>query len=641
MKLRQSVPKYFEEDIYYFNIGNHQQAYDFLGSHPRQEDSVEGVQFSVWAPNAHRVYVSGDFNDWQLTELYPQSGGVWSAFVPEARPGDHYKYGIDHGNGYIHYKIDPFAKRFEEPPSDASIVNELPDFQWQDNQWMKNRRKSNMYEEPLNIYEVHPTSWKQHEDGSYYDFDDLTKELIPYVKKMGYTHIEFMPIMDHPLDMSWGYQLTGYYAISARYGSMDQFMNFVNTAHQEGVGVMLDWVPGHYSRNDNALAYFDGTPTFEYSDQNRADNVQWGALNFDLGKNQVQSFLISNALYWLREFHIDGIRVDAVSNILYLDFDQGDWMPNKYGDNRNLEGIEFLKKLNTSVHNEFPQAIMMAEESTNFPKITHPVEEDGLGFNFKWNMGWMNDTLEFFEMDSLLRPDNLNLITFVFMYQYDEKFILPLSHDEVVHGKDSLLGKMPGDRYNQFANLRTLQGYMLAQPGKKLNFMGNELGQFLEWRFSEGLEWVDLEREFNTEYQRFIRAINQFALENKAMYELDHDPQGLQILDANNYNEAVLTFIRRSKTEEDFVIVVCNFTPVERTTYPMGVPYEGTYQVVLNSEDIEFGGTWEEPHPLLVSEEEGFNHQPYRVELTVPAMSVLYIKPYKIDTTATKGKETE
>lgn len=620
------VVERLQENIYYFNEGNHYSAYEFLGS----KREADGFRFSVWAPNAHAVYVQGDFNGWTNWAMERLEGGVWSLFVDGAQEGQCYKYGIDHGNGHVEYKMDPFGFRFEIAPKDATIIQEMGDYEWNDQTWLRSRSQKNLYEMPIQIYEVHTTSWKQHPDGRPYSFDELADDLVPYVKEMGYTHIEFMPIMDHPLDASWGYQITGYYAICGRYGDFAGFKRFVDRAHQAGIGVLMDWVPGHFCRNAYALPYFDGTPTFEYQDPNRANNVGWGTLNFDLGKTQVQSFLISNAMFWLKEFHLDGLRVDAVSNMLYLDFDQGPWTPNEDGTNENRQGVAFLQKLNTTIKKHLPDVLMIAEESTSREGITHSVEEGGLGFDYKWNMGWMNDTLRFFEMDPLYRPASLRLITFVFVYQFKERYILPYSHDEVVHGKNSMLGKIAGDRYNQFATLRTIHGYMMAQPGKKLHFMGNEIGQFLEWRYYSELEWCDLQNEFNTEYQHYMKTVNHIGQTYKALHQLDHSPEGFEGLDADNLEEGVLTFLRKGKSARDFLVIVCNFVPVERPSTRIGVPFKGQYEVILNSEMAEFGGSWQENLPIMKTDDIPFNDQPYSIECIVPALSVLYIKPKRI-----------
>ena len=591
---------------------------------------MTGYRFAIWAPNAANVYIQGDFNHWQNEPLSHIEAGVWAGIIEGAERSQCYKVGIDHGNGHIEYKIDPFGFNFEIAPKDATVVWGLEDFEWSDQVWMNQQWRKNSVHSPLNIYEVHASSWRRHPDGRTYTFAELADSLIPYVKEMGYTHIEMMPLMDHPLDASWGYQITGYYAVCGRYGTLEEFKDFVNQAHQAGIGVIMDWVPGHFCRNANALAYYDGTPTFEYQDVNRANNVGWGTLNFDLGKNQVQSFLISNAMFWLKECHLDGLRVDAVSNMLYLDFDQGPWTPNEDGSNHNRQGVAFLQKLNTTIKDHLPHVLMIAEESTDWKGITHAVSEGGLGFDYKWNMGWMNDTLRFFETDPYYRPHNFRLITFVFMYQYNERYVLPFSHDEVVHGKKSLLDKIPGNRETQFETLRLLHGYMMAQPGKKLHFMGNELGQYLEWRYYSELEWKDLSFEFNREYQHYMKTLNHIGKDYKALHYYDTEPAGLTVLDADNVEQAVLTMMRQGKAKRDFLIIALNFIPVERQEYRIGVPYKGEYEVLLNSQMQEFGGRWTENLPVMKTEEVPHDGQPYSIVTTVPSLGVLYIKPKRV-----------
>ena len=625
-----ALQEQLSEHIYHFNHGNHEAAYQFLGCHKVDQDGVTGYRFAIWAPNAANVYIQGDFNHWQNEPLSHIEGGVWAGIIQGVERSQCYKVGIDHGNGHIEYKIDPFGFNFEIAPKDATVVWGLEDFEWSDQVWMNQQWRKNSVHSPLNIYEVHASSWRRHPDGRTYTFAELADSLIPYVKEMGYTHIEMMPLMDHPLDASWGYQITGYYAVCGRYGTLEEFKDFVNQAHQAGIGVIMDWVPGHFCRNANALAYYDGTPTFEYQDVNRANNVGWGTLNFDLGKNQVQSFLISNAMFWLKECHLDGLRVDAVSNMLYLDFDQGPWTPNEDGSNHNRQGVAFLQKLNTTIKDHLPHVLMIAEESTDWKGITHAVSEGGLGFDYKWNMGWMNDTLRFFETDPYYRPQNFRLITFVFMYQYNERYVLPFSHDEVVHGKKSLLDKIPGNRETQFETLRLLHGYMMAQPGKKLHFMGNELGQYLEWRYYSELEWKDLSFEFNREYQHYMKTLNQIGRDYKALHYYDTEPAGLTVLDADNVEQAVLTMMRQGKAKRDFLIIALNFIPVERQEYRIGVPYKGEYEVLLNSQMQEFGGRWTENLPVMKTEEVPHDGQPYSIVTTVPSLGVLYIKPKRV-----------
>ena len=625
-----ALQEQLSEHIYHFNHGNHEAAYQFLGCHKVDQDGVTGYRFAIWAPHAANVYILGDFNHWQNEPLSHIEGGVWAGIIQGVERSQCYKVGIDHGNGHIEYKIDPFGFNFEIAPKDATVVWGLEDFEWSDQVWMNQQWRKNSVHSPLNIYEVHASSWRRHPDGRTYTFAELADSLIPYVKEMGYTHIEMMPLMDHPLDASWGYQITGYYAVCGPYGTLEEFKDFVNQAHQAGIGVIMDWVPGHFCRNANALAYYDGTPTFEYQDVNRANNVGWGTLNFDLGKNQVQSFLISNAMFWLKECHLDGLRVDAVSNMLYLDFDQGPWTPNEDGSNHNRQGVAFLQKLNTTIKDHLPHVLMIAEESTDWKGITHAVSEGGLGFDYKWNMGWMNDTLRFFETDPYYRPHNFRLITFVFMYQYNERYVLPFSHDEVVHGKKSLLDKIPGNRETQFETLRLLHGYMMAQPGKKLHFMGNELGQYLEWRYYSELEWKDLSFEFNREYQHYMKTLNHIGKDYKALHYYDTEPAGLTVLDADNVEQAVLTMMRQGKAKRDFLIIALNFIPVERQEYRIGVPYKGEYEVLLNSQMQEFGGRWTENLPVMKTEEVPHDGQPYSIVTTVPSLGVLYIKPKRV-----------
>lgn len=630
MQIIDTVYQELKDDLYLFNIGQNFESYKLLGNKSYVEKGVSGIRFTVWAPRAQAVFVIGDFNGWQEQPLYAiKDTGVWYGFSSDAKEGDCYKYVIVDQHGHKETKIDPFAQKFEMPPSDASIIYEVSEKNWKDGLYVYQRGRRHILNKPLNIYEVHASSWKRHYDGSYYTFKDLEEHLLPYVKEMGYTHIEFMPLMEHPLEESWGYQITGYYAIFSKYGTIEQFQNFVESAHRLGIGIILDWVPGHFCRNQQAIAFYDGTPTFEYEDYSKAENRGWGTLNFDLGKNQVRSFLISNALFWLEQCHVDGLRVDAVSNILYLDFDNPNWQPNKYGDNRNLEGIEFLQLLNSTIYDRNPDAIMIAEESTAWDGVTRPVHYGGLGFLFKWNMGWMNDTLKFIEKDPIYRKYDYRLLTFTFMYQYNEQYILPFSHDEVVHGKHSMLGKMPGDRYNQFANLRTLQAYMFALPGKKLNFMGNELGQFLEWRFYSELEWVDLSREFNREFQHFMKSLHLFYKGNPAFYELDHDSAGIDILEADNLDETIVSFIRKGKKKKDQIIMIANFVPVERQNYRVGVPLKGEYDVVFNTERKEFGGSWESEQARMTAQMIPHQNQPYSIECTLPSLGVIFLKRIK------------
>lgn len=620
------------EEMYFFNIGNHYEAYKFLGA-KKLFNHKEGYRFTVWAPKAIAVYLEGDFTDWNEMQMKKVADtGAWTIVSLDAKEWDLYKFVIEDQHGERREKQDPFAFASEIPPKNASVIQDIPSYEWQDQKWIKQRKKMDMFASPINIYEVHMASWKRHADGSAYTFSDLQRELIPYVKRMGYTHIEFMPLMEHPLEASWGYQISGYFSIAGRFGhDFGPLMAFVDACHQEGIGVILDWVPGHFVVNDDALANYDGTPTYEYQDPNRANNVRWGTKNFDLGRNQVQSFLISSAVFWLETFHFDGIRVDAVSNMLYLDYDIGPWQPNKYGHNVNLEGLEFLRKLNTEILRRDASYLMIAEESTAWSGVTKPTSHGGLGFSFKWNMGWMNDTLKFFGIDASGRAYHYKLINFTFMYMHNENFILPFSHDEVVHGKHSLLGKMPNhNRYEMFANLRVLEGYRLLYPGKKLSFMGNEIGQFLEWRFYEGLEWSSLDREFNSEFQAYIAKLNDLYKTLPALHEQDNQTEGITIIEADDDRETTLSFIRHGKETSNILVCAFNFTPIERHNYRIGVPYPGTYKVILNSEMNTFGGNWESQSTFFETEEVPHKGQPYSLRIILPSLAAFALTPHNI-----------
>ncbi|WP_318767497.1 1,4-alpha-glucan branching protein GlgB [Lactiplantibacillus carotarum] len=614
---------------YLFNIGKGFQSQDYLGCHWEQSGQAS---FRVWAPHARAVAVVGDFNDWQPTPMVlTATPGIWQVRVPAVAVGDLYKIQVTAKDGTVSLKVDPFARQFERKPGDAAVVVAPITMRWHDSLWLARRKKSHVENRPINIYEVHLGSWRRHPDGSYLTYAELAAELIPYVKRLGYTHIELMPVMEHLLDKSWGYQQLGYFAPTSRFGSRQEFLEFVDHCHQANVGVLVDWVPGHFIRNYDALYQYDGTPTFEYADPQRADNRRWGAWNFDLGKTQVQSFLISSALYWLESCHLDGLRVDAVSNLLYCNYDLGQAdRVNTLGDHRNLEGIAFLQKLNTTIFARHPDVLMIAEESSAYPAVTGRVVDGGLGFNYKWNMGWMHDTLDFFTMDPLYRHDHFKLLTFAFVYMYDEQFILPFSHDEVVHGKKSLMHKMPGDRYNQFANLKTMMTYMAAFPGKQLNFMGSEWGQFLEWRDWSQLEWVDLNDPFNHKMQAFTAALNQVYQANRPLWELDHQPAGISYTHTDDPESSTMGFIRRAKRKHSFVIAAFNFVPVERRNYRIGVPYAGTYELLLNTEAQEFGGTWTQLETHFTATTVPYRGQPASFTVTLPAMGALLIRPTKV-----------
>ncbi|MGO5473347.1 1,4-alpha-glucan branching protein GlgB [Streptococcus hyointestinalis] len=609
------------EALWTFGIGENYQAQDYLGSHKEERDGKVGYVFRVWAPNAQAVAVIGDFTDWRKRPLAMErnEAGVWEIFTDKAQTNQLYKYLVKRSTGQEVEKIDPFALYFEKRPGTAAVLLDLSEKKWKDGLWLGRRKRFGFKDRPVNIYEVHAGSWKRHEDGSPYQFKDLTKELIPYLVKMNYTHVEFMPLMAHPLGMSWGYQLMGYFAFEHSYGRPEDFQDFVEACHLNNIGVIVDWVPGHFTINDDALAYYDGTPTFEYQDYNQAQNRGWGALNFDLGKNQVQSFLISSAKFWLDFYHIDGIRVDAVSNMIYRDYDIGPWTPNIDGGNRNYEGYGFLQKLNRVIKSYHPDVMMIAEESSSDTKITKLGANESLGFDYKWNMGWMNDILRFYEEDPAYRKYDFNLVTFSFMYVFSEEFILPFSHDEVVHGKKSMMHKMWGDRYNQFAGLRNLYTYQICHPGKKLLFMGSEFGQFLEWKYDYQLEWSNLEDYLNQRMQDFTAQLNHFYKEHDVLWKIDDSYDGIEIIDADNRDESVLSFIRQN-AKGDFLVCVFNMTPVERKNFTIGLPIAGLYEEVWNTELEEFGGVWKETNPDTKTQEGLWKDYTNTLSFTLPAL---------------------
>jgi len=607
-------------------------SYNFLGAHFTNIDGINGAVFRIWAPNAEAIYLIGDFNNWKGTEYTMVKGtdsGIWSIFIPNLKEWDMYKYEIHTKDGKVLHKSDPYAFYSELRPGSASKLVSLKSYKWDDSIWMEHRKGTNVYESPINIYEVHAGSWKQKSDGGYYTYRELADELVGYVKNMGYTHIELMPLSEHPFDGSWGYQSTGYYSLTSRFGSPYDFMYFVDKCHREGIGVILDWVPGHFCKDDNGLRLFDGTALYEYSDPRRGENYSWGTCNFDLGKPEVQSFLISNAVFWFEMYHIDGLRVDAVASMLYLDFGRkpGEWVPNKHGGRENLEAVDFIRKLNKAVFEYFPNVLMIAEESTAWPLVTAPTDLGGLGFNYKWNMGWMNDMLKYMAMDPVHRKWHHNLITFSLMYAYSENYVLPLSHDEVVHGKKSLLDKMPGDYWQKFANLRAFFGYMASHPGKKLLFMGGELGQFIEWRYACGLDWVLLEYEMHRKIQHYVKSLNDIYLSEPALWELDHVSGGFEWIDCNNCNQSIIVFMRKGKKPKDTIITVCNFTPVVYEDYRIGVPYSCNYTEILNSDRQEFGGSDQKNTGILRAERQKWQNQEYSVEIMVPPLSAVYFKP--------------
>ena len=615
-----------------FHKGINYKAYKLLGAHFIKFNGVNGVQFTTWAPNAQKMWIVGDFNNFCVDNKYEMKRiskeGLWSGFLPNIKEGIKYKYAIETNDNRIIFKADPYAICSELRPNTASVIYNPKEYTWSDNNWIKEKTKKDIYDSPMNIYEMHLGSWKRNND-EFLTYDYLSEILPDYLSDMGYNYVEIMPLCEYPLDSSWGYQCTGYYSVTTRYGNIEGFKKLVDALHKQNIGVILDWVPGHFCKDAHGLYMFDGTPTYEYEEYWKADNKGWGTFNFDLGRPEVKSFLISNAIYWVNEFHIDGLRVDAVSNILYLNYgrNEGEWRPNKYGTDSNLEGVQFLKDLNIAMKKNDKSTIMVAEESTAWPKVSGSVEDGGLGFDFKWNMGWMNDVLEYFGKDPVYRKYHHNNLTFSLMYNYSERFILPFSHDEVVHGKKSLVDKMPGDYWSKFAGYRALMGYMIGHPGKKLNFMGSEFAQFIEWRDYEQLEWKLIDMfPMHKKTQDFIRDINEIYLNNKALWELDYDMHGFQWIDADNRDQSIVSFIRRGKKEEDTLIFISNLTPVVRYDFRIGVPLQKDYIEIFNSDDKKYGGSGQVMTGInLVPEEIEFHNQPYSINIKVPPMATLIL----------------
>ena len=610
-----------------FQSGESRRAFAILGCHRAVREEHAGYLFRVWAPNAKAVSVVGDFNFWNLEDL-PMTMigyGVWEAFSVYAQEGQAYKYAVTAQNGNTVMKMDPYGTQCCALPETSSRVCSLEGFVWHDAAYRRQVAKTKSLESPLNIYEVHAGSWKRHEDGTHLNFVELGRELAPYCKDMGYTHIELLPIMEHPYEPSWGYQVTGYYAPTHRFGTPQQLMEFVDICHQNGLGVILDWVPAHFPKDLYGLYEFDGTCCYELQDPLMREHAEWGTRIFDYGRGEVASFLISNVIFWLEQYHVDGIRVDAVASMLYLDYNRREYHPNRYGGKENLEAIDFLRKLNAAAFEEFPSVLMIAEESTAFPMITKPGFDGGLGFLYKWNMGWMNDMLQYMSMDPLWRKGSHNNLTFTMTYAYSENFILPISHDEVVYGKCSMLNKMPGSYDEKFANLRTFYGFMAAHPGKKLSFMGNEFAQFDEWKYASGLDWQLLGYERHHQMLDFVRTLNHFYLDHPAFWQNDTDWTGFQWLQADDRDNSVVAFRRVDRQGRD-IVVVCNFCPVLREGYLMGVPKPYWYEPVLTSSDPKFGGDGIMPNVAKgVKGDWGQFH--YTAEFTIPPLSVTYYLP--------------
>lgn len=636
-----------EYDIHLFRNGLHYKLYNLLGSHLVVVNGVKGVYFAVWAPSASNVTVMGDFNYWRTSQyrLNPRwdNSGIWEGFVPGVKQGAIYKYNITGPDGKVYEKGDPYAFRWEVPPGTGSIVWDIKDYSWRDKSWLEGRKKFNKLQSPISAYEVHLGSWKKPErkETSFLTYKQLKDELVPYVKEMGFTHVELMPVMEHPYYPSWGYQIIGYYATTSRFGSPQEFMELVDAFHQEGIGVILDWVPSHFPSDGHSLSYFDGTHLYEHGNPQLGYHPDWKSLIFDYGKKEVKSFLISNAVFWCEMYHADGLRVDAVASMIHLDYSRkdGEWTPNKHGGRENLEAIDFIKEMNQAVHAYHPDVITIAEESTSFPFVTAPVNDGGLGFDEKWMMGWMHDTLKYFALDPIHRQFHHDQITFSMVYAYSEKFVLPFSHDEVVHGKGSLLTRMPGDEWQKFANLRAMLGYMFTHPGAKLLFMGGEFGQSWEWSHINGLEWHLLRFAYHSGIQGFVKELNRLYTTYNALYYHNFHPAGFEWLSVNDRENSVLIFLRKGKTEVDKLIIVLNLTPVIREHYRFGVPEKGSWRELLNSDDKKWGGSGVHNKSAIRATKKAEHNRDYSISITCPPLSIVVFEPVRVvKKTVKKGK---
>lgn len=622
-------------DIYLFKEGNHFHLYEKMGAHMVEQDGIRGVYFAVWAPNAEAVSVIGDFNDWDNNKnpLNPRwdESGIWEGFIPNIGKGTIYKYHIrSRFNNYEVDKADPFAFYSEVPPKTASVVWDLS-YEWNDQEWIKNRHRHNSQDAPISIYEVHLGSWRRvlEEGNRPLTYREMAQSLVDYVKEMGFTHVEFLPVMEHPFYGSWGYQVTGFFAPTSRYGTPQDLMYLIDCLHQAGIGVILDWVPSHFPGDEHGLIYFDGTDLYSHSDPKKGFHPHWHSYIFNYGRYEVRNFLISSALFWLDKYHADGLRVDAVASMLYLDYGREEWIPNEYGGRENLEAISFLKRLNEMVYQKYPDVQTIAEESTAWPMVTRPTYIGGLGFGMKWNMGWMHDTLDYFSKDPIFRKYHHNQLTFSIWYAFSENFLLPLSHDEVVHGKGSLIEKMPGDEWQRNANLRLLFGYMFAHPGKKLLFMGGEIAQWKEWNHDEGLEWFALEYPFHRGIKEWVKDLNHLYKSEPALHELDFSQEGFEWVDFHDWQQSIISLIRKGKEQDRVILVVCNFTPVPRYNYLIGVPEKGYWKELLNSDSEFYGGSGMGNSGGVQTTSIPWNGRPYSLSLTLPPLAVLFLKgPY-------------
>jgi 1,4-alpha-glucan branching enzyme len=639
-------------DLHVFGEGNHHRIYEKLGAHLMEVEGVQGVYFAVWAPNARNVSVLGDFNNWdgRLHQMRKLNNMVWELFIPELKVGAAYKYEIKNWEGHIYEKSDPYGFQQEPRPKTASIVADLDQYQWQDQDWLEERRNSDPLKKPISVYELHLGSWlhtsaaepartlkgevagvevsEWNTGARFLTYYELVDKLIPYVKEMGYTHIELLPLAEHPFDGSWGYQVTGYYAPTSRYGNPEDFMYFVDQCHAQGIGVIIDWVPGHFPKDGHGLAFFDGTHLYEHSDPRKGEHKEWGTLIFNYGRNEVRNFLVANALFWFDKYHIDGMRVDAVASMLYMDYcrEEGEWLPNQYGGRENLEAADFLRQVNSVLFSYFPGVLSIAEESTSWPMVSWPTYVGGLGFNLKWNMGWMHDMLDYFSMDPWFRQFHQNNVTFSMWYHHSENYMLALSHDEVVHGKSNMLGKMPGDEWQKFANVRALFTYMFTHPGKKTMFMSMEFGQWSEWNVWADLEWNLLQYEPHQQLKRFFTALNGLYSSEPALYSNDFQESGFQWIDCTDNRHSVVSFIRRAEDTQEFVVVVCNFTPQPHSHYRVGVPEAGFYIELFNSDAQPFGGSNMGNLGGKGTEEWSFHGQAYSLDLCLPPLGVLVLK---------------